>query len=305
MLNKKNTDIRIRLILICLILVAGFCESYGTIETDSVNNGLVGRWEFDEGTGRDLSHNGADARLNGTKIYSLGNGRSCLELMPETGPVIIPVGKNSPLAISEGTICFWLNVGWTRTDFLSFNNGAVQLYVYRGDFQVRFKGENEFNYGSGILDYNWPKYDMREWAFYGHPDAAVHDSRWHHFAVSYDTGEECIKGWRDGELIAVVDLSEVDIEPLRREGLTHITIGEDFAGYMDDLRIYEKVLWEPIFVTYITRQNQYLRTVSIQIPPTKPRLYTNIKRRTVAFTGHGFSTIRHLILRSATCLRPL
>ena len=207
--------------------------------------GLVGRWNFDDGTGKDLSGNGNDAVLNGTRIYPLGNGEACIELMPETGPVKIPASENSPLAISRGTICFWLNVGWTHSNILSYNNGAVKLNVYRGDFQVRFGGEDDFKYSSGILDYNWPKYDMREWAFYGHPRAAVHDSKWHHFAVAYDDQGKRIIGWRDGELISVVDLSEVDIEPLKHQGLTEITTGKGFVGYLDDLRIYNKVLADP------------------------------------------------------------
>jgi len=205
-------------------------------------NGLVGHWDFNDKTGKDISGNGNNAVLNGTEIYSLGNGQSCIQLMPETDPLKIPVTENSPLAISRGTICFWLNVGWTHSDILSFNNGAIELKVYRGDFQVRFKGENEFKYGSGILDYNWPKYDMREWAFYGHPRAAVHDSKWHHFAVAYDDEGKRIIGWRDGELIAVVDLSEVNAEPLKRDGLTEISTGESFVGFMDNLRIYNRVL---------------------------------------------------------------
>ncbi|MCP4259994.1 MAG: hypothetical protein GY774_21140 [Planctomycetes bacterium] len=207
--------------------------------------GLVGWWDFDDGTGKDLSGNGSDAVLNGTRIYPLGNGKACIELMPVTGPMKIPASENSPLAISQGTICFWLNVGWTHSNILSYNNGAVQLNVYRGDFQVRFGGEDDFKYSSGILDYNWPKYDMREWAFYGHPRAAVHDSKWHHFAVAYDDQGKRIIGWRDGELISVVDLSEVDIEPLKRQGLTEITTGKGFVGYLDDLRIYNKVLADP------------------------------------------------------------
>jgi alpha-glucuronidase len=204
--------------------------------------GLVGRWEFEDGTGKDLSGNGSDAVLQGTQIVSLGAGHACAMLMPDTGPVVIPTSEDSPLAIARGTVCFWLNVGWTHSNILSFNNGAVALNVYRGDFQVRFKGEGDFEYGSGILDYDWPQYDMREWAFYGHPRAAVHDSQWHHFAVAYDDQGKRIVGWRDGERIAVVDLSKVDIEPLKRKGLTAITTGPKFAGFIDDLRIYDRVL---------------------------------------------------------------
>jgi hypothetical protein len=80
---------------------------------------------------------------------------------------------------------------------------------------VRFGGEDDFRYWDLILDYDWPKYDMREWAFYGHPRAAVGDSQWHLFAVAYDDKGKKIIGWRDGEIISVVDLSTVDTEPLR------------------------------------------------------------------------------------------
>jgi alpha-glucuronidase len=83
---------------------------------------------------------------------------------------------------------------------------------------------------------------MREFAFYGHPRASIGDSQWHLFAVAYDVKGKKIIGWRDGELISVIDLSTVDIEPLRRKGLTQISTGEGFIGFMDDLRIYNRVL---------------------------------------------------------------
>ena len=45
---------------------------------------------------------------------------------------------------------------------------------------------------------------------------------WHHFAVSYDYHGKQIIGWRDGELIAVVDLTEVDTEPLKQNGFSFL-----------------------------------------------------------------------------------
>ena len=224
------------------IFLIAFFSLRVTAQKSGISDGLVGRWEFNDGTGKDLSGNGNDAVLNKNSIYSLGKGQSCIQLMPKTDPVKIPVKKNSLLAISRGTICFWLNVGWTDETFLSYNNDAVQLNIYRGDFMVRFKGENEFRYGNNILDYNWPKYDMRERAFYGHPRATVQDQVWHHFAVSYDDEGKRIIGWRDGELISVIDLSTIKTEPLKKNGLTEITLGGNFAGFLDDLRIYNKVL---------------------------------------------------------------
>lgn len=204
--------------------------------------GLVGHWDFDDGTGRDRSGNDNHAELGGTQIYTLGEGRACIELMPKTEPLRIPVPENSPLAMSRGTICFWLNSGSDRSNILRYNNDAVELNNYRGCFQVRFRGEKDFEYWEGILDDDWPKYDIREWAFYPHVKASVGDSEWHLFAVAYDDEAKQIVGWRDGEQIATIDLSAVNVEPLRREGLTEIRTGEGFVGYLDDLRIYNRPL---------------------------------------------------------------
>ena len=230
-------------ILITVFVVVGLIlvsELGGVMAAEP--EGLVGRWDFDDEAGTDLSGNGNHAVLGGTTIYSLGEGRACIEIMPDVEPLRIPVPENSPLAISRGTICFWLNAASDRSDILRYNNDALELNNYRGCFQARFQGEKDFLYWEGILDYDWPKYDMREWAFYPHLKASVGDSEWHLFAVAYDDQAKQIVGWRDGEQIATIDLSAVDPEPLRREGLTEIQTGEGFVGYLDDLRIYNRPL---------------------------------------------------------------
>ncbi|MHC4727613.1 MAG: hypothetical protein ACYS17_10350, partial [Planctomycetota bacterium] len=73
------------------------------------SEGLVGRWDFNDGTGKDLSGNGNDAVLEGGTIYSLGEGHACIQFMPDAELMRIPASEDSPLAISRGTICFWLN----------------------------------------------------------------------------------------------------------------------------------------------------------------------------------------------------
>ena len=230
-------------ILITLFVVAALvlASEFSNV-TAGEPEGLVGHWNFDDGTGTDLSGNGNHAALGGAKIYSLGEGHACIETMPKTEPLRIPVPENSPLAMSRGTICFWLNTISDRSNILTYNNDAIELNTYRGCFQVRFRGEKDFEYWEGILDYNWHQYDMREWAFYPHLKASIGDSEWHLFAVAYDDEAKQIVGWRDGEQIATIDLSTVDTEPLRREGLTEIHTGERFVGFLDDLRIYNKPL---------------------------------------------------------------
>ena len=210
---------------------------------DKEPEGLVGRWDFDDGTGRDLSGKGNDAAPGGARIYSLGNGRACLELVPDAEPMRIPASEDSPLVISRGTVSFWLNAAWEdNATILEYDNRAIQLNIYRRHFQPRFTGKDNFKYSSGILDYDWPKYDMREWAFYPHVKAAVGDSQWHHFAVAYDDQNKRIIGWRDGEIISVIDLSTTAMGPLLREDLKEIVVCEDFVGYIDDIRIYNRVL---------------------------------------------------------------
>ena len=231
-------QVLITLFAVVALILASELSSVMASEPD----GLVGRWDFDDGTGTDLSGNGNDAVLGGAKIYSLGEERACIETMPKTEPMRIPVPENSPLAISRGTICFWLNTISDRSNILRYNNDAIELNTYRGCFQVRFRGEKAFEYWEGILDYDWPQYDMREWAFYPHVNATIGDSEWHLFAVAYDDRAKQIVGWRDGEQIATIDLSTVDMEPLRREGLTEIHTDERFVGFLDDLRIYNKPL---------------------------------------------------------------
>ncbi|MCH2212669.1 MAG: right-handed parallel beta-helix repeat-containing protein [Fuerstiella sp.] len=204
--------------------------------------GLVGHWSFNDGTGRDSSGNEQLAGLGGAKIFSLGDGQACLQFAEEVDPLRIPVSPESPAAIERGTVSFWMSTSSDRTSIIRFNNRAVELNSYRGDFQARFRGNDDFRYGTLVMDYDWPKYDMREFAFYGHPRAAVGDAEWHHFAVAYDDQVGKIIGWRDGQLIAVVDLSTVGPEPLMRQGLSEITAGEEFIGFLDDLRIYNRVL---------------------------------------------------------------
>ena len=229
------------LITISVVAVLMITSAF-RVSLASQPEGLIGHWNFDDGTGTDLSGNGNHAVLGGTKIYSLGEGHACIETMSKAEPMRIPVPENSPLAMSRGTICFWLNTISDRSNILRYNNNAVELNTYRGCFQVRFQGEKDFEYWEGILDYDWPKYDLREWAFYPHPKASIGDSEWHLFAVAYDDKAKQIVGWRDGEQIATIDLSTVNMEPLRREGLTEIHTDERFVGYLDDLRIYDKPL---------------------------------------------------------------
>ena len=54
--------VRENLTLIFIILFVGLCETFGTVEIDNVTKGLIGRWEFDDGTGRDITEDGTESQ---------------------------------------------------------------------------------------------------------------------------------------------------------------------------------------------------------------------------------------------------
>lgn len=205
--------------------------------------GLVGWWTFDDGTGRDLSGQGNDFVLGQARVYPLGAGKACLQLDTDRDGASVPVKAGSALAIERGTICFWLNMGVASSGTaLEFDNRAAELRVYRSHFTPRFRGAGKFVFGNALLGPDWPKFLLRESAFYPHEKAVTGEGEWHHFAVAYDDRANRITGWRDGELISQVDLSTVAMEPLRREGLKAIITGKGFSGFLDDLRIYDRPL---------------------------------------------------------------
>jgi len=206
-------------------------------------DGLVGRWTFDDGTGRDLSGNGNDLVLGQAHVHALGPGKACLQFDVGQAGATIPMRPGSPLAIARGTLCFWLNMGVENAGTMfEFDNQAVEMRVYRSHLQPRFRGERIFRFANALLGDDWPKFLLRESAFYPHEKAVTGEGEWHHFAVAYDDRAKRIVGWRDGELISVVDLSTAGMEPLRREGLKSIVTGKGFSGFLDDLRIYDRPL---------------------------------------------------------------
>lgn len=235
--GMRGSTLRLwRVIALALLSAPPFCVA-------AAAPGLVGHWTFDDGTGRDRSGQGNDATLAPARIHALGRGKACLQLEPGQPGMSIPVTPGSSLAIDRGTVCFWLNMGPTNsTTVLEFDNRAVELRTYRSHFQPRFRGDGQFNFGSGLLGADWPNFLLRESAFYPHERAVTGEGEWHHFAVAYDVSGKRIIGWRDGERIAVVDLSTAGMEPLRRAGLKRITTGAQFSGFIDELRIYDRPL---------------------------------------------------------------
>jgi len=218
------------------LIIISLCLTLNVVisaQTD-VKHDLICQWTFDNGTNKDLV-------LNGAKIYNLGGDQNCLQFPPKAGPAALNVKPD--MVFQSGTISFWVNASTTDNyNLIDFDNGAVTLRSYRGYLQPRFTGEDKFKVSGSLLNDQWYKHLMREDAFYPHHNALLEENVWHHFVVTYDYKNDQYIGWRDGKLIAVIDLSGTGMEPLKTEDLNKILIGEDFIGFIDDIRLYNSVL---------------------------------------------------------------
>ncbi|MBU2493131.1 MAG: hypothetical protein KJ571_10945 [Bacteroidetes bacterium] len=224
-------------VLFCLLL-----NGLTSAQQDSKNisNNLVGYWDFNK---VDQTKLGNDPILGDAELYNLSNENYCVKMSPKIKPIRIPINSKSKLAIKEGTVSFWINSSTVENyNIIDYGNGAFTLRSYRGYLQARFQGESKFKFSGTVLNDQWYKYTLREDAFYPEENALIEENKWHHFAVTFDYKNKQFIGWRDGELIAIVDLAGTDVEPLKTEGLKEIVIGNEFIGFIDDVRIYNEVL---------------------------------------------------------------
>ncbi|MDZ7724430.1 MAG: alpha-glucuronidase family glycosyl hydrolase [candidate division KSB1 bacterium] len=223
--------------VIVMLLSVSFCMA-----KDKNTAAPVGRWDFPAGTGQDGSAYNNPADLGDAMAYPLGNDQFCMKVMPDGKPITIKTNADSKLAIKAGTISLWVNSSYVHNyNLVDYDNGAFTLRSYRGYLQARFKGETSFKFSGTVMNDKWHKYVMREDAFYPHDNAMISNNVWHHFAVTFDYVNKRFIGWRDGELIAVIDLSESDVEALKTQDLGKIVIAEEFTGFIDDIRIYDEI----------------------------------------------------------------
>jgi alpha-glucuronidase len=211
----------------------------------------VGWWDFKNKSVADKSGT-ITLDLDSNALYKLAEDQYAVRVDASKEPSIrIPVNNNSPLAIQFGTISFWLNYAWDgrQVKILTYDNQSIDIQFYRRYLTPRFRG-NKFDFGADMIDENWSEHILREYAFYPHDKALAREGEWHHFVVTYDYINEEIIGYRDSELIYIVDLSHLDrniaMGPLndgrRGERLREIIIGDGFSGFLGELRIYDKVL---------------------------------------------------------------
>jgi hypothetical protein len=75
----------------------------------------------------------------------------------------------------------------------------------------------------------------------------VHDDKWHHVAVVLLEAElpnlhDDVRLYKDGELAEIHDIGLLDLWPVNTGKDIDVRIGRRFNGFLDDVRIYDRVL---------------------------------------------------------------
>jgi len=159
-------------------------------------------------------------------------------------------------------------ISFTRTNFLTLNtttarnievgNSVTVSLWFRmqnteaGDFERMFEKSNgsmpyPTTFGVGVYDGNtplvfWPQGGLWDMSWNVDQNLWNDTTNWHHLVVTvqHDTPNNIdhVKMYRDGVLRNSEDVSNIF---LNTQALDYI-IGKNFEGYLDDLRVYKKVL---------------------------------------------------------------
>ena len=207
----------------------------------SGRSGLVGWWNFDDGTTNDSSGNNLHGTLEtGGKdtsvsiVYDTDRGSKVLDVNNPIGHKknsVVNCGNDKALDLQdEWTMTFWCKVRtWT------VNETAIVLKI--GAYGVHRWGSS-----SGVSSY-LPGLEPR-WT----PEASsqVDDGGWHHVTATYDAKSGNRKIYIDG-IESVLGTHEpkrmqVSKASLMIGGRRNSREDEGFNGWLDDVRVYKRVL---------------------------------------------------------------
>jgi hypothetical protein len=201
----------------------------------SVNIGLTGYWPLDASSGdiaRDMSGNGNEGVVNGSAEWMPSGGvvngvlefdgvDDYVEISDYKG---VTGGKSRTVSAwiktsSKGTIASWGTSGSAGAKWILHLNSTVSSSGVNGALRV--------SVGAGKI--------------VGTTD--LRDDQWHHVAaVLVDDGSPDVsevKLYVDGE---VETITYIDQEPINTVSGVDVSIGNIFAGFIDELRIYNRAL---------------------------------------------------------------
>ncbi len=187
---------------------------------------LVGWWTFDEGSGTiayDSSGQGHDGTLRGGPTWSMGRIDGALDFDGKDD--YVEVGSVGVSGAAPRTV-----VGWVKADTAATAGGtSVFGFVPDGSIEGTYfdvEVDDKGNYVAHIGGYQWTLGPV--------------DTQWHHVGGSYDGAAGA--WYLDGEFVDGTEGELGTIDQVRIGG--RLSNGRHFAGLIDDVRIYNRVLTE-------------------------------------------------------------
>ncbi len=199
-------------------------------------SGLVGYWNFDEGTGTtvyDISGTGNTATLNNGPVWlSPGANGSGSYLTFDGVNDYFSVPDNATVDLSTGaTIAMWYkHNGSSLLTFGKYGNSVNRSFVLE-------------NIGNGYFYFSVSG-DGTAVASHRSNSSFVADTNWHHMATTYDG--TTIKLYRDGVLVPSFLYGATPIPASIHNGTTPLenryTTSNYSNGSMDSIRLYNRAL---------------------------------------------------------------
>ena len=216
-------------------------DAGGTFQWDSVTNflrdsltqGLVGHWKFDEGSGptaADASGNGNDGTVEGA-TFTVDEGRPSLRF---DGDEYVMSNPCTGFPDTEITVSFWMK---KPTPAVSF--AFISYRAKSHDFVITINADsNLFVFVAGAADFlNGPTWSD--------------DQRWHHMTVTWRSSDGKGRIYKDGALIFTATAGLGHSIPAGGAlvlGQWQNTVGgglhAGFTGFLSDVRIYDRALSE-------------------------------------------------------------
>lgn len=219
------------------------------VVTEKMRDDIIGYWHFDEGAGAtttDASGEGNYGGVNGVTWESASSciAGQCLDFDGSGDYIALDMYYENGDSLQEFTVEAWYKTNvsggsyssnWSLLDF--DRSDWFNFYVRGDDGRLGFSGSD------GVNDY----FDISS-------DTSSNDDNWHYGVVVYDSSEDNIKFYLDGELDGTH--SYASLEPISDSSTRYGFIGDGseassfdgnrnsnyFNGSIDELRIYNRAL---------------------------------------------------------------
>jgi alpha-glucuronidase len=234
-------------------------KSETTSSGQDVTSGLVGRWNFDEGSGITTADSvgSANGLLQGTDVTwrNHGDNSYCLQSKNNSGVKIL---HSSSYSVSQGTWSCWVDHWWTESNYRSAILGKYRTFrirAYRDHLDCSFTDTA----GKTVDGTAYP----RDEAF------ITTDGKWTHIAVSADSSS--IKMYVNGQLVHTQPFTGKN---LRQDTDAFYIAGDaggddGLVGCADDVRVYNRVLSDSEIKNIYTYKSSFYASSQVTVPSSQ------------------------------------